>query len=169
MRRWTLLVALAGLAVAIAAAALGSSGPLINTGRGKRTVTKRARLGCFAASTAIVLLLGVATVIYQDDRSERQGKRSVADFEAELLAATPLGTDIGEVQKYVERRWGEKAAEPATPSDQTEEFHSTINVVYGDFSIPGSFFGWIRVEAHWWFGQDGRLAKIVVDKYGTGP
>jgi hypothetical protein len=64
---------------------------------------------------------------------------------------------------------GEKAAEPATPSDQTEEFHSTINGVYGDFSIPGSFFGWIRVEDLWWFGQDGKLSKIVVDKYGTGP
>jgi hypothetical protein len=136
MRRRTLLVVLAGLAVVVAVGALA---------------------------------LGM--ISYADDRSELLAKRPAEEIEAELLAATPLGSKVADVQKYVGNRWKGRVRTSIGYESKNGETLFALIATYGHItgqwnsrqplifiiSPPGT-----TVEAHWVFSDDGRLVEIKV-------
>jgi hypothetical protein len=131
MRRRTLLVALAGLAV-------------VATG----TIVFGYTLG-------------------RPDHTELLAKRPVEEIEAELLAATPLGSEEAEVHKYIKNRWkgrvrtslgylSKNRALVVTYGHITGQWNSQQPLIF-IISPPGT-----TVEALWVFSEDGRLVEIKV-------
>jgi hypothetical protein len=135
MRRRTLLVALAGLAV--------------------------------VATGAIVF----GYTMGRPDITELLAKRPVEEIQAELLAATPLGSEVAEVQKYVRSRWKGPEGTLIRYRSTNDETRLVLTVTYGHItgqwnsrqpliliiSPPGT-----TVEALWVFSEDGRLVEIKV-------
>jgi hypothetical protein len=101
-------------------------------------------------------------------------RRPDNEIKAEILAATPLGTEFGRVQEYVAKRWGEPATEFHEPRSATEE-KKGVSKQYGrpyyDFPphdvlellVPA------EVSVEWFFDEDDRLDEVRVTKYRAGP
>jgi hypothetical protein len=114
-----------------------------------------------------VVALALGMISYADDRSELLAKRPVEEIEAELLAATPLGSEEAEVQKYVRNRWkgrvrtslgyvSKNRALVVTYGHITGQWNSRQPLIF-IISPPGT-----TVEALWVFSEDGRLVEIKV-------
>ena len=130
---------------------------------------RRTLLGVLVGLAAMVAVVALALgmISYADDRSELLAKRPVEEIEAELLAATPLGSEEAEVQKYVRNRWkgrvrtslgyvSKNRALVVTYGHITGQWNSRQPLIF-IISPPGT-----TVEALWVFSEDGRLVEIKV-------
>jgi hypothetical protein len=138
--------------------------------------------GCLALAiatviAAVVLLLLAVRAVWIEQREELLASRSPEVIEAELLAATPLGSDVATVRKYVQDRWGYKVKAPPK-----EGFRVVSSEGYSERVEPDPPRTVIRVtcghycpDPHWWgcifytvvdatylFGRDQKLESIHV-------
>jgi hypothetical protein len=114
-----------------------------------------------------VIVGGCGVMAYRQYELEWSAKRPVEVIRAELLAATPLGSDILEVQDYIERRWGTKEIR----SYESGGFH--LVVTYGHYSGKRPLWGPLvlvifplgtAVYANWEFDPIGKLKDVTVKK-----
>jgi hypothetical protein len=101
-------------------------------------------------------------------------RRPSNQIRAELLAATPLGTDVEQVQEYVGRRWGE----PSKIQELHEgEYKKAIFTVYGrlDYGLAHDpldlfmLFFPVDVDVLWLFDEHNRLKEVWVGKSHVFP
>jgi hypothetical protein len=119
--------------------------------------------GCLVVSILVAAVASACALT----AALNSARRPRAVIEAELLAATPIGSDIDTVQRYVERRWGRKHHVYEIPFDRPFK-GKRIGQEYGSFiPLPEP---WPEVVmADWYFDENGRLRAIRVWGYSDCP
>jgi hypothetical protein len=100
-------------------------------------------------------------------------RRPSKEIEAEILAATPPGTDISSVQEYIRTRWGKRGTEfhePRSPDKRKKGISTAYGRPY--YQFPNDVLDLIaphEVRVCWFFDEHDQLDEVRVDRYQNGP
>jgi hypothetical protein len=126
--------------------------------------------GCLGCLVVLILTaLAVGWIGYRAYRWESDAKQPVEVIEAEILAATPLGSDISYIQKYVKSRWGGNA-EPEYSTYNESQPQKIVSAKYGAYCDPVGRIWLIfcvsgtNVYVNWYFDKDDKLESVRVVK-----
>jgi hypothetical protein len=134
---------------------------------------KRSRYLRFGAPVVVLIVLFVFCSGCGYTDFYNPARRSHQEIRAEILAATPLGTDIGQVQAYIHSRWGKHGSGFQEPRS-TGKDQQGISTEYGSpyYQFPHDVLDLVspvEVSVCWFFDEQGRLDEVRVDKHQTGP
>jgi hypothetical protein len=123
--------------------------------------------GSFVVLSSLFVATGIAFHIHRDYERRREANRPADVIEAELLAATPLGSSIAAVQRYVERRWSCTADVVREPAEGGQS-RRVIVQEYGSYGTRYSCYFFCTsvtsVGVSWYFNDHGKLEAVRVEK-----
>jgi hypothetical protein len=129
-----------------------------------RNVTAMKKPSSTQALFAVVLALAFACALFWAYRNGpgNPARRPDALIEAELLTATPLGTNIADVENYIQERWPKEGVVGGGRVDFLGVRILSVGVEYGEYvDFPRSIFT-TEVLVYYRFSLGGRLTKIEV-------